>query len=96
MAIEVRPVGVEAFEDIHPLLLNFPTKMSKEDWRWMLFTYPWSDSPHRGYAIYAEGKAVGFLGTIFSARPLAGWTARAARRNDEPSACGPSNTKLWS
>ena len=71
MAIEVRPVGVEAFDDIHPLLLNFPTrKMSKEDWRWMLFTYPWSDSPHRGYAIYAEGKAVGFLGTIFSARPL--------------------------
>ena len=73
MAIEVRPVGVEAFDDIHPLLLSFPTKkMSKEDWRWMLFTYPWSDSPHRGYAIYAEGKAVGFLGTIFSARPLAG------------------------
>jgi len=73
MAIEVRPVGVEAFDDIHPLLLSFPTrKMSKEDWRWMLFTYPWSDSPHRGYAIYAEGKAVGFLGTIFSTRPLAG------------------------
>ena len=73
MAIEVRPVGVEAFDDILPLLLDFPTKkMSKEDWRWMLFTYPWSDSPHRGYAIYAEGKAVGFLGTIFSARPLAG------------------------
>jgi hypothetical protein len=73
MPIEVRPVGVEAFEDIHPLLLLFPTKeMSKEDWRWTLFTYPWSDSPHRGYAIYADGKAVGFLGTIFSARPLAG------------------------
>ena len=73
MSIEVRPVGVEAFEDIHPLLLLFPTKkMSKEDWRRMLFTYPWSDSPHRGYAIYADGKAVGFLGTIFSARPLAG------------------------
>jgi hypothetical protein len=73
MAIEVRPVGVEAFEEIQPLLVGFPTKqMSKEDWRWMLFTYPWSDSPHRGYAIYAEGKAVGFLGTIFSTRPLAG------------------------
>jgi hypothetical protein len=55
------------------LLLLFPTKkMSKEDWRWTLFTYPWSDSPYRGYAIYADGKAVGFLGTIFSARPLAG------------------------
>jgi len=73
MSIEVRAVGVEAFEDIHPLLRLFPTKkMSKEDWRWMLFTYPWSDSPHRGYAIYADGKAVGFCGTIFSARPLAG------------------------
>jgi len=73
MAIEVRAVGVEAFDDIHPLLLEFPTKkMSKEDWRSMLFTYPWSDSPHRGYAVYADGKAVGFLGTIFSTRPLAG------------------------
>jgi len=77
MAIEVRPVGAEAFDDIYPLFLGFPTKrMSKEDWRWMLFTYPWSDSPHRGYAMYANGKAVGFLGTIFSARPLAGQMER--------------------
>lgn len=73
MAIEVRPVGIESFEDIHPLLTLFPTrKMSKEDWRWMLFAYPWSDSPHRGYAMYADGKAVGFIGTIFSTRPLSG------------------------
>ena len=73
MSIEVRPVGVEAFEDIHPLLRLFPTKdMSKEDWRWMLFTYPWSNSSQRGFALYADGKAVGFCATIFSFRPLAG------------------------
>lgn len=77
MAIEVRPVGVEAFDDIYPLLCGFRAKrMSKEDWRRMLFTYPWSDSPHRGYAMYAGGKAVGFLGTIFSARRLAGQMER--------------------
>lgn len=73
MAIEVRAVGSEAFEDIHPLLARFPTpRMSKEDWRWMLFGGAWSDNPCHGFALYAEGKAVGFIGTIFSTRPLLG------------------------
>src|SRR2546426_11723317 len=38
----------------------------------MPYTSRGEDSPHRGYPIYAAGKAVGFLGTIFRARPLAG------------------------
>jgi len=73
MASEVRAVGVEAFEDVYPLLRGFPTQqMSKEDWRQMLFAYPWSDNPKRGFALYVDGKTVGFMGTIFSARLLAG------------------------
>jgi len=73
MAVEVRAVGVEAFEEVYPLLQGFPTKgMSKDDWRQMLFTYPWADTPHRGFALYTDGRAVGFMGTIFSTRRLAG------------------------
>jgi hypothetical protein len=73
MASEVRAVGVEAFEEVYPLLCGFPTKtMSKEDWRQMLFAYPWTENPKRGFGLYVDGKAVGFLGTIFSARELAG------------------------
>ena len=73
MPIEVRPVGVEAFDDIYPLLCEFRAKrMSKEDWRRMLFTYRWTDSPQRGFAMYAGERAVGFMGTIFSERHLAG------------------------
>jgi hypothetical protein len=73
MGLEVRPVGVEAFDEVYPLLQGFPTKrMSKEDWRQMLFAYRWADTPQRGFALYADGKAVGFMGTIFSTRHLAG------------------------
>jgi len=46
--------------------------MSKADWRWLLFEYPWAASPPRGWALYADGKAVGFIGAVFSARPLLG------------------------
>jgi hypothetical protein len=70
---EVRAVGAEAFDDIHPLLREFPTtRMGREDWRRMLFSLPWSDNPQRGYALYDGGKAVGFLGTLFSKRNIAG------------------------
>ena len=73
MASEVRAVGEEAFEEVYPLLRGFPTKrMSKEDWRQMLFAYRWSDNPKRGFALYVDGKAVGFMGTIWSTRELAG------------------------
>ena len=70
---EVRAVGAEAFDEIYPLLREFPTQqMSREDWRRMLFSTPWSDNPQRGYALYSGEKAVGFIGTIFSTRHLAG------------------------
>ena len=69
---EVRAVGAEAFEEIYPLLRQFPTtQMDKEDWRRMLFDTRWSDNPQRGYALYAGGKPVGFIATIFSKRSLA-------------------------
>jgi hypothetical protein len=75
MRTEVRAVGTESFEEVYPLLRGFPTtRMSKEDWRRMLFTHRWSDNPQRGYVLYADGKPVGFLGTIFSQRQLAGRT----------------------
>jgi hypothetical protein len=71
--IEVRPVGAESFDEIYPLLQRFPTKrMTRDDWRWMLFGYPWSDATTRGHALYADGKAVGFIGTVLAQRPLLG------------------------
>ncbi len=71
--LEVRAVGAESFDDIYPLLLSFGNrKMQREDWRHMLFTYPWWTGSERGYALYAEGTAVGFIGTIFSPRSIAG------------------------
>ena len=73
MVTQVRCVGPEAFEEIYPLLLRLGNRaMSKADWRWLLFEYPWAASPPRGWALYADGKAVGFIGAVFSARPLLG------------------------
>ena len=73
MAIKVQSVGPEAFEDIYPLLAGLPTRtMSKQDWRWLLFEYPWAPGPHRGWALCADGRTVGFIGAVFSARPLLG------------------------
>jgi len=74
---EVRAVGAEAFAEIYPLLRQFPTKqMGEPDWRRMLFSTPWSDNPQRGYALYADGRAVGFIATIFSNRNIAGHVER--------------------
>jgi hypothetical protein len=73
VATQVRCVGPEAFEEIYPLLARLPTRtMSKQDWRWLFFEYPWAPGPPRGWALYADGKAVGFIGAVFSARPLLG------------------------
>jgi hypothetical protein len=73
MAIEVRSVGPEAFDEIAPLLRALPNgAMSKADWRWVLFEYPWAACPPRGWALYADGVAVGFIGAVFSARPVLG------------------------
>jgi len=74
--IELRKVGVDSFDEIYPLLAAFGGDVAKDDWQRMLFTYPWADGPNRGYAIYADGRAVGFLGTIFSRRKVAGQMER--------------------
>jgi hypothetical protein len=77
MAIEVRTVGPEAFEEILPLLGRFPSPlMSRSDWRWMLFGYPWPHDASTGFALYANGRAVGFLGAVFSTRPVLGRVER--------------------
>lgn len=71
--LEVRAVGAGDSEAVCRLLLEFRNpRMSKEDWRRMLFSYAWDGLPERGYALYAGGEVVGFLGTIFSKRRLAG------------------------
>jgi hypothetical protein len=75
---EVRPVTPEQFDAIHPLLARFgQTAMTRADWRRMLFDLPWPvDVPHRGYALWSGDTAVGFLGTIFSTRSIAGTPRR--------------------
>ncbi|MFT3768680.1 MAG: hypothetical protein QM820_24805 [Minicystis sp.] len=62
------------FEDVHRLLRGFPDqRMQKDDWRRMLFAYPWpADDDRRGFVIFDEGRAVGFIGTIFSTREIGG------------------------
>jgi hypothetical protein len=71
--LEVRAVGADAFEHIYPLLREFKNaKMSKNDWRKMLFAYSWEGRPERGFALYADEELVGFLGTIFSKRKIDG------------------------
>jgi hypothetical protein len=75
--IELREVGADDFEDVYPVLLGFHNRrMSREDWRRMLFAYPWADEPRRGYALYAGARAVGFLGTISSVRRRGGRVER--------------------
>ena len=72
--MEVRPALPEDFEEIHPLLLRFENpRMSRDDWRRMLFDLPWTvEEPHRGYVLRDGGAVVGFLGTIFSRREVGG------------------------
>lgn len=73
MELEVLSVGPEAFEEISPLLALLPNRaMSRQDLRWLLFEYPWGEGQHRGWALYAGGAAVGFIGAVFGARPLLG------------------------
>ncbi len=71
---EVRAVTASDFEAILPLLAKFENpRMGREDWRRMLFDLPWPvDEPVRGYALWEEARAVGFLGAIPSRRDIAG------------------------
>lgn len=71
--LEVRTVGEEDFDDIFPLLELFGNaKMRRDDWRNMLFSYRWWTGTERGFALYADGVAVGFIGTIFHERSVHG------------------------
>lgn len=75
---EVKPAGPGDFDRVYPLLLRFGhTRMSRDDWRRMLFELPWPvEEPQRGYMLIETGAVVGFLGTIFSRRELGGGTRR--------------------
>ncbi len=78
--IEIKKAALGTFEDAYPLLHRFRNpSMGREDWRRMLFAYPWpaGDEP-RGYIMYDEGVAVGFIGTIFSVRVVHGRRERFA------------------
>ncbi len=70
----VRAAVPADFDAIHPLLLDFANPvMAREDWRRMLFTPPWPvEESTRGYVLEDAGQAVGFVGTIFSAREVRG------------------------
>jgi hypothetical protein len=72
--IKVQKATLAMFEDIHRLLLEFENpNMRKADWWRMLFQYPWpEEEEERGYVMFDGAKAVGFIGTIFSARELCG------------------------
>lgn len=76
--IEVRPVGPEMFEAVHPLLTEFPGQtIPKELWRRMLFEPPWPvEEPQRGYALMDGAQVVGFMGTMFSSRSVQGRSVR--------------------
>jgi hypothetical protein len=75
--LEVREVGSDDFEAIYPLLLEFKNgRMSRDDWREMVFAYRWTSEPLRGFALFAHGRPVGFMGTIFSERPVLGRSER--------------------
>jgi hypothetical protein len=76
--ISVQSATPAMFEEVYRLFLGFGNpKMSKEDWRRMLFQYPWkAEEESRGYVLFDDEKAVGFIGTIFSARELEGKTER--------------------
>jgi hypothetical protein len=78
VAIEVLPAKPSDFDAIYPLLLDFRNpRMSRDDWRRMLFDLPWAvEEGHRGYMLADRGEIVGFFGTVFSRR----WVAGAWRR----------------
>jgi hypothetical protein len=72
--ITVQNATPAMFDDVHALLREFHNpSMGKEDWRRMLFQYPWpAEDDNRGYVLLDGARVVGFLGTIFSTRELHG------------------------
>ena len=76
--MEVRPALPADFGEVYPLLQLFENpRLTRDDWRRMLFDLPWPvEEEHRGFILRDEGEAVGFLGTIFSRRTVGGTTHR--------------------
>ena len=76
--ISVQSATPAMFEDVHRLLLGFDNpRMSKADWRRMLFQYPCkAEEASRGHVLLDGANAVGFIGTIFSPREIEGKTER--------------------
>ncbi len=72
--MEVKPARPDQFDEIYPLLLDFANpRMTREDWRRMLFAPPWPvEEATRGFVLRDGGAVVGFLGTIFSRREVRG------------------------
>ena len=72
--ITVQNATPAMFDDVHALLRGFHnSSMGKEDWRRMLFQYPWpAEDDNRGYVLLDGARVVGFIGTIFSTRELHG------------------------
>jgi hypothetical protein len=100
--MEVQPVGPGQFDEVYPLLLEFGNpRMSRDDWRRMLFDVPWPvDETCRGWVLRDGGAAVGYLGGIFSARTVGGerrrfcnlssWIVRASHRSASLQLLGPA------
>ena len=61
------------FNQVYPLLELFNNQqLTKKDWG-ELFKTKWTGSPdHCGYALIDGGRAVGFIGTLFSKRIISG------------------------
>lgn len=69
----VRKVVASDFEEIYPLLLEFNNpRLTKEDWGRLFVDHCDSKEGYFGYALFNEGRVVGFLGLIFSNRLIDG------------------------
>jgi hypothetical protein len=66
--VEVRNIDRSMIPEVHGLLRELDTKLTEDDWE-RAFNYTWvGENNLCGYGLFAGGKAVGFLGLIFSRR----------------------------
>jgi len=72
-----RKAVLEDFEDIYPLLQNFnDTRIKKENYRDIFIDHWQQNENYAGYMLSDKGKAVGFIGLIFSEREIDGATEK--------------------
>jgi hypothetical protein len=70
--VAVHKAYARDFERVYPLLATHDPKVSRHEWR-RLFEDHWrSPEDHCGYILVHREKVVGFLGLIFSTRPVLG------------------------